>query len=433
MAHPSRIALVLTFDRLPLKLLSCYGSELGQTPVLDRMASKGVLGDLHFVDDLAEERSRHAWWDGGSVSAADSAQPLQTLAEIATQSEIECRLISDCQPFAWDIAPQGWQTTYLEQVAEEESSVTDPLERLRSEAARAIEDLSNSRQAGIVWVHSSELPTVPIPAMEFLELYLDELPRRVAQDSGEADEPAAVPEAESDDSSEDSDVDETIGLVSEDDRTAAFELIEQTLSLLADDSAQLEPAHIKTLNVLAAARLAECDRSIGRFYELIHPQVVSQEGMFLLTTDRGLALGEAALTKRLEATHLQGPLQEEAMHVPLLLMQGGRQLGRRIGTLTTHADVPATLLDWFGIAYRFPGGRSLLPLATGETSEIHAQLICTAGEWQAIRERDWLLVRNRNEGVEKLYIKPEDRWQVLDVLPQYIDEADRLLKMLNQS
>jgi arylsulfatase A-like enzyme len=121
------------------------------------------------------------------------------------------------------------------------------------------------------------------------------------------------------------------------------------------------------------------------------------------------------------------------MHVPLLLMDGPRALGRRLGTLTTHADLPATALDWFGVECEFPTGRSLLPLAAGEASEIHQQLICTAGDWEAIRERDWLLIRNRSEGLEKLYIKPEDRWQVLDVLPQYVDEADRLLALLDRS
>jgi arylsulfatase A-like enzyme len=114
-------------------------------------------------------------------------------------------------------------------------------------------------------------------------------------------------------------------------------------------------------------------------------------------------------------------------------MNGPRDLGRRIGALTTHADLPATLLDWSGIEYEFPSGRSLLPLATGKAGKTHEQLICTAGDWQAIREREWLLVRNRSEGVEKLYIKPEDRWQVLDVLSQYIDEADRLLDLLDRT
>jgi hypothetical protein len=432
MPAPPRLALVLTFDRLPLKLLSCYGSELGQTPVLDRLASKGVLGDLHFADDLAEERTRHAWWDGGTASNSASEQPVKTLAEIATDSGIACRLISDCQPFSWDVAPQGWQTTYLEHDTEQELTVTDALERLRAEAARQLQELREAQQPGIVWVHSGELPAVPIPAMEFLELFLDELPRTI-QKADETEEPERRPAEESEESGGDSEEEGTIDVLSEDDRAAAFELIEETLSLLSGDSTQLEPAHIKTWNVLAAARLAECDRGIGRFYELIEPQVLSGEGLFLLTADRGMALGEAALTKRLEATHLQGPLQEETMHVPLLLMNGPRDLGRRIGALTTHADLPATLLDWSGIEYEFPSGRSLLPLATGKAGKTHEQLICTAGDWQAIREREWLLVRNRSEGVEKLYIKPEDRWQVLDVLSQYIDEADRLLDLLDRT
>lgn len=427
MPDPPRIAFVLTFDRLPLKLLSCYGSELGQTPVLDRFASQGILGELHFVDDLAEERTRHAWWDGSSSTANGQAQPASTLAEIGTQHGIDCRLISDCQPLAWDIAPNGWKTTYLEPETSEELSATQAFERLRAEAERVIREIKASEQPAIVWVHSSELPVVPIPSMEFLDLFLDELSSTLVVSPEEAEE---FLEEEFDDSESEAENEDTLDSLTEDDRAAAYELIDETLLLLADGSADLKPAHIKTLNVLAAARLAECDRCIGRLFELIAEDVRKGQAFFLLTADRGLALGEAELTKRLETEHLAGPLQEESMHVPLLLMHGKRELGRRIGSLTTHADLPATILDWLGIEHEFPGGRSLRPLMSGEGVDIHPRLICSAGDWRAIREREWLLVSHPTEGIEKLYIKPEDRWQVLDVLSQYIDEADRLLELL---
>lgn len=424
------IAFVLTFDRLPLKLLSCYGSELGQTPVLDRLASRGVLADLHFVDDLADYRARHAWWDGASSTCTPRVQPNSTLAGIGVQHGIDCRLISDCQPFSWDIAPNGWKTTYLEPEGTEELSATESFERLRTETERVVVEIKQSQQPAIVWVHSSELPIVPIPSMEFLDLFLDELSSTLVIAAEEVED---FPEEELDDEDSDSEesLEDALDSLTEDDRAAAFELIEETLSMLQDGSAELEAAHIKTLNVLAAARLAECDHCIGRLFELIAEEVYSGRSLFLLTADRGLALGESTLTKRLEAKHLPGPLQEETMHVPLLLIHGKRELGRRIGGLTNHADLPATILDWLGIEHEFPSGRSLLPLMTGDVSELHEQLVCTAGDWRAIRERDWLLIRNRTEGVERLYIKPEDRWQVLDVLSQYIDEADRLMEMLD--
>jgi membrane-anchored protein YejM (alkaline phosphatase superfamily) len=263
--------------------------------------------------------------------------------------------------------------------------------------------------------------------MEFLDLFLDELSSTLVIAPEEAEAPL---QEELDDSESEAESEDILDALTEDDRAAAFELIEETLSLLSDGSADLKPVHIKTLNVLAAARLAECDRSVGRLFELIAEDVKAGQVLFLLTADRGLALGESELTKRLETQHLAGPLQEESMHVPLLLMHGKLELGRRIGSLTTHADLPATILDWLGIDHEFPSGKSLLPLVMGEAAEIQEQLICTAGDWRAIREREWLLVRHPTEGVEKLYIKPEDRWQVLDVLSQYVDEADRLLELL---
>ncbi|MBD3673779.1 MAG: hypothetical protein HUJ26_09675 [Planctomycetaceae bacterium] len=416
-----RIAVVVSFQQLPLKLFSAYGSELGQTPHFDRMASRGVLFDQHFADDLGEDRLRHAWWDGMTTySAENESNAGPSLAEQSASAGIECHLISDSPPAEWEIAPDGWDTTYLESSSD---SVGESLSQLFSTAESILSEIRGRGAKAIVWIYSREMPSIPIPEMTFLELYLNELPQ--------LSEPETEPSPTAEDEEETEDVEENA--ISEDERTAAFELIEETLSLISTENAEPESLHIKTLNVLAAARLSEWDHELGKFFDRLEPEIDAGRSVFFLTSDRGLPLWESAVTQQLDRHQHSGPIQEETAHLPLLLVHGNQDLGERHGALTSPADLPASLLDWFGMSSDFPDGRSLWSLVRGDVEELHTHLTCRAGDWESLREPEWLLIRNRRKGIEKLYIKPEDRWQVLDVLSQYIDEADRLISLLNQS
>ncbi len=46
-------AIVLTFDRLPVGFLSCYGNNWIATPNFDRLAFQSALFDQHFSDSPA--------------------------------------------------------------------------------------------------------------------------------------------------------------------------------------------------------------------------------------------------------------------------------------------------------------------------------------------------------------------------------------------
>jgi|GEM_PF-1571705 len=416
-----RIAVVVSFEQLPLKLLSAYGSELGQTPNFDRMAAHGVLFDQHFADDLGASRTRHAWWDGMTAVRAEVASTDQTLATICSAAGIACHLISDSPPSEWDVAPQGWETHYRDTQSE---SASEGMGELFATALTTIDQLRQNHQSAIVWIHSREMPSLPIPGMEFLELYLNELPQLAEVE----EEMEVMPSEEGEDGDLDGE-DEELGA---DESALAFGLIEETLSILSEEEGELDAIHIKTLNVLAAARLSEWDHALGQFCDRLSDDLESGNTIFLLTSDKGLPLWESHVTQQLERDQLLGPLQEETMHLPLLLLRERQPLGERVGAFTQPADLPATILDWLQVEYEFPDGRSLLSLVNGSEQELHQVLVCRAGDWESVRERKWLLIRNRHEGIEKLYIKPEDRWQVLDVSSQYIDEVDRLLALFSE-
>jgi arylsulfatase A-like enzyme len=126
------------------------------------------------------------------------------------------------------------------------------------------------------------------------------------------------------------------------------------------------------------------------------------------------------------------PLSEERAHVPLIVKTDGLPFLQRCSALTQHSDLPATLCDWFGLdeLEESNAGFSLLPMIRGEQESIREFGVSLADDWRAIRDSNWLLIENRNEGIERLYRQPEDRRQILDVFPHYVEVADWLGQQL---
>src|SRR5262249_3418360 len=157
----------------------------------------------------------------------------------------------------------------------------------------------------------------------------------------------------------------------------------------------------------------------------------------LLTTDHGQALGEHGVV---------GPyrpwMHDEVIHLPLILrFPDGLEAGRRVGALTQTVDLLPTLLDFFAVtAPTTTQGRSLLPLVRG-TAEGVRDYAC--GGWEqggalewVLRTPEWafLLPLRQPEGDPprgpQLYVKPDDRWEVNNVVQHHLELAERLEQAL---
>ena len=57
-------AIVLSFDRLPVSFLACYGNNWIETPNFDRFAAQAATFHQHFSESLVLDTVRHAWWSG---------------------------------------------------------------------------------------------------------------------------------------------------------------------------------------------------------------------------------------------------------------------------------------------------------------------------------------------------------------------------------
>ncbi len=131
----------------------------------------------------------------------------------------------------------------------------------------------------------------------------------------------------------------------------------------AQPSRRLEPEALPMLVAAYDSGVAHADQEIGRLLARLGEERLAARTATVVTSDHGEALGEKGY-----ASHLY--LEDFNARVPLVLeLPAGRAGGQRIATQVGVVDLHPTLLD---LAGESPApdldGRSLLPLALGETA-----------------------------------------------------------------
>ncbi len=92
------LAVVLSFDQFPLRLLGCYGDPAVRTPTFNRMAAAGFVFDQHFGEDFSRAPAGHAWWSGcyhfpRAESPLVSKRP--SLPRLLNEAGVETRWMAD--------------------------------------------------------------------------------------------------------------------------------------------------------------------------------------------------------------------------------------------------------------------------------------------------------------------------------------------------
>ena len=78
-------------------------------------------------------------------------------------------------------------------------------------------------------------------------------------------------------------------------------------------------------------------------------------------------------------------------------------------------------------------GASLVPLFAGEQKPLRDYLILGDDGARALRSLSWALLPPVREGeAARLYVKPDDQWEVNDVAKQHFAEAEELERTLRQ-
>ncbi|MDQ0222593.1 sulfatase [Streptococcus moroccensis] len=102
---------------------------------------------------------------------------------------------------------------------------------------------------------------------------------------------------------------------------------------------------VKETNKNYAALLAQCDQNLGRVLDAMDKYNMWEDTLLIVNTDHGYLLGEHGWWGKGSM-----PMYNEIAHTPLFIYDPVSQNERQhISNLTQSVDIPATILDYFGI------------------------------------------------------------------------------------
>jgi hypothetical protein len=193
------------------------------------------------------------------------------------------------------------------------------------------------------------------------------------------------------------------------------------------------------LHTSYAAVVTTLDAELGQACEILRQHQWDQQAVWILTSDLGFPLGEHGWIG------WDRPwLYQEVVHLPLIMrLPQGALSGRRLRAWTQPLDLWTTIAQWLGYPLTLQSpGRSLLPLLQDNApDQLRDEVI---SYWQsnglaeaAVRTDDWtfLLPLRTPEGEDRppqLYARPEDRWEVNDLRPRLLEQADACENRLRQ-
>jgi arylsulfatase A-like enzyme len=424
-------AIVLTFDRLPLSFLACYGNNWIETPNFDRLAAQSVCFHQHFAESLTLDTVRHAWWSGcyecrrqgeprvnELLPAALAARgvTVRMLLEAGSPDDASARDLSQLLP-EWTQVVTGADGL---DVAPDDT----PFHRLVARAQRDLRLLRTSRsEPWLLWIKSRGVPIPWLPPADYARLFLDV----------DDDEPTETDEAGTTETDE---LDEADKYVEPDDGTF-LEMSDSQFNDLLRSAAALPPTRalrdkMTDLDRALARKvlggyIALLDAGVGRLLETIDQSVAGTPTLLLVTAAQGLTVHEPGVLRD-EWEHSA----DEIVHTPLFVRGAGVDRGFRRQALTQPVDLFPTLFEWFGLERPESQleGYSLLPAV--RDGRAHPRQQAFAADQRGlttIRTADHYLVQQsapaNEEPVRHLFAKPEDAWEVNDLaaqLPQVVDE-----------
>ncbi len=399
-------AIVVIARGLQLGALGCYGNQWIATPALDALAAEGIVFDQHFADNVDPAGARRAWRSGcyhfPPNIQANAAHP-DLIAALRQRGIHTCLILDDSRSVSSEFC-EGWDT--VERVSAAEGQMA--LDAVLDAVGAALERLER-RDNWLLWIDlATLLPPWNVPLELQAEYFCEE------SDEDEEENEAA----DEDEQSEESE--------------PPTPLAEVPASPIDSEDERL----YLSLQLSYAAAVSYVDVGIGQLLQALDGLEGGGGILLMATTDSGQNLGEHGIVGVCRPW-----LHDELIHLPLLLrLPGAAKTGRRIAALTQAVDLAPSLADWFQTPLAGCHGHSLLPLARGEVESIRsfacAGLQVGGAIEYALRTPEWaflLPIQSNADDAERapqLFVKPDDRWEVNNVLQHHLELAEQLERTL---
>jgi arylsulfatase A-like enzyme len=434
--------IVVTFDRLALRMLGCYGSEWVETPNLDRLAASSMVFDRHFAENVDSDAADHTWWSGCYQFPRSSEQQRthKLFAEILHKSGVQTTLLLEQTAANRPAERTGTSAerhtgrslqransragsssrTGFQQIIEVEgadgldvSPRETPFARL---VKRGIEELSSLKEQGVaswlLWLKSAGVPSPWLPPRDFAELYLD-LDEDEPNDKGDSGQFV--------DLSEDALNDLIIAVAALRERSEGKE-----------DFSDLE---WRLSREVYAGYVSLLDIQFGKLLDAIE-NLFSDEPLLLIVT---AAAGESLGTESLVPKGCT-PLCDENVHTPLLCRLPEVDTKGRSQDLVQTVDLVPTLFEWFDIPVdSLPMvGNSLLPILRNEERSPREYICLGAADGSCgILTPELYFIRTEqdvdgfNEMKACLFVKPDDVWDIHNLAEQSPEDVAALSATLD--
>jgi arylsulfatase A-like enzyme len=392
---------VVNLRGLHLGYLSAYGNEWIETPTFDRMAAEGVVFDNHIADQPDAAGARRAWRSGRYAFPTPeprgaNATPLaaDVIALLKDAGVVTSLILDMSRPAPAEFA-EGWDVV-MEAEGDEEGTA---LEYALEGAGQALESLAET-DSWLMWLESAALLPPWEVGEEFLKRYLVE-------------------------HYEDEEVEE--------------EEREEWEPLLDPPMGPIDPRDDVTFIRVQrsyAAVVSYLDAALGVLLKELEERQLLDDVLLIVTSDHGLPLGEHGVIGLCRAW-----LHDELTHLPLIVrLPKAEQAGRRVLALTQPMDLMLTLLEAFGLPPVPTHGYSLLALARGAVEKVRDYACSGLGmndalEW-ALRSSEWAFLlplrtpADDTERVAQVYAKPEDRWELNNLVQHHPELAEQLEAVL---
>ncbi|MBL8851922.1 MAG: hypothetical protein JNG89_19775 [Planctomycetaceae bacterium] len=366
-------AVVISFEHLAAWSLGCYGNTWIRTPRFDRLAAHSVVFDQCYALPQAVER-----YAGLSRLAADVREDGgAAIAFRQGDGELSAALADWRQAVARHEHALLWL-----QFADIASPWSAP-----------------SKQLGAAWPAVCDAEAL----FESLAVLMSEPPDRSVSPDGWLD--AAIPQL-------------------------------MAGGYLDRAAIAATPAIGRLRRIVYAAAVMGLDAKLGQVLDMVQAEADSDALLIVTATGGDLAGPHAQLSSGCPS------LIEPLVHVPLLVRTGTQADGTRRNALTTLEDIVPTLSELFHVKHdATSGARSLWPVLRDEIDEVRAELLLGSRQlgW-SLRTKDFaclcgpqMVQQDGDMPVDseadrpRLFVKPDDAWDTLDVASQYPEVTARML------
>lgn len=378
--------LLLSFDRLGASYLGPYGNTWLETPGFNRLAAQSQLFEHAIAESLSPCDFGSSLYRGRHAAASDSHQSHSglTLAEHLHKRGVEIVLVCDDADLteAWN--PLVDEVIEIEH-SEPKQAASWEQTTLFSSLATVVAVLENTTRPTLLWWHSSALNQQWDAPFEWRAQLHDE------------DDPDP------------------------------WDGVLPPATDLQDES---DPDELFRLTMAYAAQVRVLDECITVLLESVKESPAWRAANWILTSQRGFPLGEHRFVGG-EQERLFG----ESLRIPLLISRPGITTGTRHQNLVQPYMLHQEMLCWpenrnsaeahneaclGAMAAPSPLDRTRLDLA-----------ISIAGNRSALRTPAWFFTRHGND--RRLFAKPDDLWEVNDVLRLCVQVGEELEDLLDST